>query len=154
MSHEARLTELGITLPEPLAPFAAYVPTVISGAQLWVSGQVPVRDGGLPRTGSVGQAVSQEEAVEEARWCAINVLSQVRGALGSLDRVLRVVKLQVFVASAAGFTAQPLVANGASELLVEIFGEAGRHARSAVGVAALPLDAPVEIDAVFEISPR
>ena len=154
MSHEARIADLGIEIPDALPPFAAYVPTVISGAQLWISGQVPFRDGALPRTGSVGAEVSPEEAAEEARWCAINVLAQARAALGSLDRILRIVKLQVFVASAPGFVAQPAVANGASEFLVEIFGDAGRHARSAVGVAALPLGAPVEIDAVFEISVR
>ena len=152
MSHEARIAELGIELPEAPAPVAAYVPTVISGAQLWISGQVPFRDGALPRTGCVGAGVSQEEAVEEARWCAINVLAQARAALGSLDRILRVVKLQVFVASAPDFTAQPLVANGASEFIVEVFGDAGRHARSAVGVAALPRNAAVEVEAIVEVA--
>lgn len=152
MSYDARLAELGIELPTPPAPVAAYVPTVVHGSQLWISGQVPLRDGGLPRQGLVGAEVSQEEAVEEARWCAINLLAQIRAALGTLDRVERIVKLQVFVASAAGFVAQPFVANGASELLVEVFGDAGRHARSAVGVAALPLGAPVEVDAVVAIT--
>lgn len=152
MSFEARIAELGIELPTPPVPVAAYVPTVTTGSLLWVSGQVPIRDGGLPRTGLVGADVTQEEAVEEARFCAINVLAQVRAALGSLDRVVRIVKLQVFVASAPDFAAQPFVANGASELLVEIFGDAGRHARAAVGVASLPLGAPVEVDAVVEIA--
>jgi len=151
MSFEARITELGIELPTPPVPVAAYVPAVTSGSLLWISGQVPIRDGGLPRTGLVGADVTQDDAIEEARWCAINLLAQMRAALGSLDRVARIVKLQVFVASAPGFTMQPLVANGTSELLVEIFGDAGRHARSAVGVAALPLGAPVEVDAVIEI---
>lgn len=151
MSFEARIAQLGIELPTPPLPVAAYVPAVTSGSLLWISGQVPIRDGALPRTGLVGGDVSQDEAIEEARWCAINLLAQMRAALGSLDRVARIVKLQVFVASAPGFTMQPLVANGASDLLVEIFGETGRHARSAVGVAALPLGAPVEADAVIEI---
>lgn len=152
MNADARLIELGITLPEPPAPVATYVPVVVSGTQAWVSGQVPLRDGGLPRLGLVGDEVSLEEAVEEARWCAINILAQLRTALVSLDRVRRIVKLQVFVASAPGFTAQPQVANGASDLMVEVFGDAGRHARSAVGVACLPLGVPVEIDAVVEIA--
>lgn len=152
MSFDARITELGIELPTPTPPVAAYVPTVASRGQLWISGQLPFRDGGLPRTGLVGSDVSQEDAVEEARWCAIHLLAQMRAALGSLDRVARIVKLGVFVASAPGFAAQPLVANGASELLVEVFGDLGRHARSAVGVAMLPLNAPVEADAVIEVA--
>lgn len=153
MGADARLDELQITLPEPPAAVASYVPTVITGSHCWVSGQVPFRDGGaLPVTGLVGAEVSVEQAAAEARVCALNILAQLRGTLGSLDRVRRIVKLQVFVASAPGFAMQPLVANGASDLFVEVFGEAGRHARSAVGVAMLPLNVPVEVDAVVEIA--
>lgn len=152
MGADARLAELGITLPEPPAAVASYVPTVESGSHLWVSGQLPIRDGALARTGLVGADVSTEDAASDARQCAINLLAQLRAALGSLDRVKRVVKLQVFVASAPGFAMQPLVANGASDLLVEVFGDAGRHARSAIGVAMLPLNAPVEVDAVIEFA--
>jgi enamine deaminase RidA (YjgF/YER057c/UK114 family) len=151
-SPEDRLRQIGIELPTPPSPVAAYVPAVRVGNQLWISGQLPVRSDGLPRTGSVGAEVSVEEATEEARWCAINLLAQIKAAVGSLDAVKRIVKLQVFVASAPGFVTQPVVANGASELLVEVFGDAGKHARSAVGVAALPLGAPVEIDAVVELA--
>lgn len=148
MDADAALARLGITLPDPPEAIAAYQPVVIDGDHAWVSGQLPIRGGGLPRTGLVGAEVSVEEAVEEARYCAINLLAQLRTALGSLDRVRLIVKLQVFVASAPGFSAQPRVANGASELLIELFGDRGRHARSAVGVAVLPLNAPVEVDAV------
>jgi enamine deaminase RidA (YjgF/YER057c/UK114 family) len=153
MSFEARLAELGIELPTPPAPVASYVPTVVSGSHIWVSGQVPFRDGAVAHPGLVGSDVSQEDAADEARVCAINALSQLQAALGSLDRIARIVKVQVFVASAPGFAAQPLVANGASDLFVEVFGEAGRHARSAVGVAMLPLNVPVEVDLVAEIRP-
>ena len=152
MSAEARLAAAGITLPEPPAPVAAYVPFVRSGALVFISGQLPLRDGGLPRTGLVGANVSLEDATEDARWCAINILAQARAAAGSLDNVARVVRLGVFVASAPGFRAQPAVANGASELFLEIFGETGRHARAAVGVSELPLGAPVEIDAIIELT--
>ncbi|MFA5891868.1 MAG: RidA family protein [Actinomycetota bacterium] len=151
MSAEARLAELGIVLPEPPAPVASYVPVVVAGGFAYVSGQVPLRAEGLPRLGSVGAEVTQEEAVEEARYCGINILAQLRAALGSLDNVARVVKLTVFVASAPGFRMQPLVANGASDLMVEVFGDAGRHARAAVGVAELPLGVPVEVDAVVQV---
>lgn len=150
-SPEQRLAELGIVLPVPPAPAAAYVPTVRSGELLFVSGQLPSADGKLLAYGKVGAEVDLDSAVACARQCAINVLAQVRAATGSLDAVVRVVKLTVFVASAPGFTEQHLVANGASELLAEVFGEAGRHARSAVGVALLPMDAPVEVDAVLEL---
>ena len=151
MSAEGHLRELGIELPEPPEPVAAYVPWVQSGALVFVSGQIPSRGGGVPRTGLVGKDLTLEEAAEEARFCAINVLSQLRGAAGSLDGIKRIVRLGVFVASADGFTSQPAVANGASELMMDVFGEAGRHARAAVGVASLPLDAPVEIDAIAEL---
>ncbi|MBI4728651.1 MAG: RidA family protein [Acidobacteria bacterium] len=152
MSAESRLAHLGIALPEPPAPVAAYVPWTRSGALVFVSGQLPFRGGALPRTGSVGAEVSADEAVEEARAAAINALAVLRAAAGSLDHVARVVKLTVFVASAPGFRAQPQVANGASELMAAVFGEAGRHAREAVGVAELPLGAPVEIELIAEIA--
>jgi len=145
-SPEERLSELGITLPEPPAAVAAYVPYVVNDGLVWISGQVPFRGGELPRRGQVGRDISVEDAAEEARWCALNALAQLRAAAGSLDNVERIVKLTVFVASSEGFHAQPLVGNGASELLQEIFGENGRHARSAVGVAELPLGAPVEVE--------
>ena len=145
---DERLAELGIDLPEPPAAVAAYVPAVVHRGLVWVSGQVPFRDGALPRTGLVGRDISVEEAAEEARYCAINALAQLRAAAGGLERIERIVKLTVFVASSEGFHAQPLVGNGASELFVQVFGEAGRHARSAVGVAELPLGAPVEVELV------
>lgn len=151
MSASARLSELGITLPEPPAAVAAYVPFVRTGDLVFISGQLPFRDGGLPRTGNVGADISVEEAVEEARFCAINVLAQANAAAGSLDNIVRIVKLGVFVASAPGFYAQPQVGNGASDLFLAVFADAGRHARAAVGVAALPLNAPVEVDAIIEI---
>jgi len=145
---EERLRELGIVLPEPPEPVAAYIPWVVAGGFIFVSGQIPSRDGGLPRTGHVGAELTLEEGTEEARFCAINVLSQLRAAAGSLDMIGRIVRLGVFVASASGFTHQPAVANGASELMRDVFGEDGKHARAAVGVSELPLGAPVEVDAV------
>lgn len=145
---DERLAELGIMLPDPPTAVAAYVPAVVHRGLVWVSGQVPIRDGALPRTGLVGRDISVEEAAEEARYCAINALAQLRAAAGGLDRIERILKLTVFVASSEGFHAQPLVGNGASELFEQVFGEAGRHARSAVGVAELPLGAPVEVDLV------
>jgi len=145
---EERLASLGIKLPEPPTAVAAYVPYVVHGGLIWVSGQVPFRDGALPRRGQVGRDISVEDAAEEARYCAINALAQLRAAAGSLDKIERIVKLTVFVASSEGFHAQPLVGNGASELLQEVFGENGRHARSAVGVAELPLGAPVEVEVI------
>jgi enamine deaminase RidA (YjgF/YER057c/UK114 family) len=149
---EARLTELGITLPSPPAPVAAYVPTVTSGSHLYVSGQVPMVDGKIAVTGRLGAELDTAAGAEAARVCAINVLAQLKAALGELDRVVRVVKLTGFVASEPGFGDQPEVVNGASELFVEVFGEAGRHARSAVGVAGLPRNVPVEVEAIVEIS--
>lgn len=145
---EERLVELGLTLPEPPAAVAAYVPAVVHAGLIWVSGQVPIRDGGLPRLGLVGRDISVEEAAEEARFCALNALAQLKAVAGSLEQIERIVKLTVFVASSAGFHAQPLVANGASELFQAVFGEQGRHARSAVGVAELPLGAPVEVELI------
>lgn len=150
---ELMLKELGIELPEPPKPVASYVPYVVVRPYVFVSGQVPLRDGGLPRTGLVGRDLTPQEAAQEARFCAINLLAQLRVAAGgSLDGVRRIVKLTVFVASAPGFRAQPLVANGASDLFVAVFGDAGRHARSAVGVAELPLGAAVEIEAIAELA--
>ncbi len=150
MSIEARLKELGITLPEPAAPVAAYVPVVVAGGLAHISGQLPFVDGALV-TGRLGEDVSLERGAEAARACGLMILAQAKAALGSLDRVERVVKLGAFVSSAAGFTDQPKVANGASELMAEVFGDAGRHARSAVGVPVLPLNAAVEVDAVLAV---
>jgi enamine deaminase RidA (YjgF/YER057c/UK114 family) len=152
MKAEQRIRDLGIELPEPPEPVAAYIPWVVAGSLVFVSGQIPSREGGLPRKGVVGKDVTLEQAVEEARWCAINVLAQLRGAAGSLDQIERIVRLGVFVASAPDFTSQPAVANGASELMMEVFGEEGKHARAAVGVASLPLNAPVEVDAIAELA--
>jgi enamine deaminase RidA (YjgF/YER057c/UK114 family) len=152
MSAEARLRELGIVLPEPPEAVAAYVPFVIASGLVFVSGQIPVRGGGLPRTGLVGQNVSLEEAQEEARFCALNLLAQLRVAAGSLDQIERIVRLGVYVASAPGFRSQPAVANGASELMVEVFGDAGRHARAAVGTTELPLGAPVEVEGIAALA--
>lgn len=149
-SPQARLAELGIVLPVPPAPAAVYVPTVRTGDLLFVAGQVPLVDGAMLATGKVGAGVDLDTAVACARQCAINVLAQVRAALGSLDAVSRAVKLTVFVASEPDFTQQHLVANGASELIAEVFGEAGRHARSAVGVPSLPMNAPVEVEAILK----
>ena len=145
---EDRLAELGLTLPDAPPAVAAYVPAVVHGGLVWVSGQVPIRDGGLPRLGLVGRDISVDEATEEARYCALNALAQIKAAAGSLERVEKILKVTVFVASSDDFHAQPLVANGASELFQQVFGEAGRHARSAVGVAELPLGVPVEVDLV------
>lgn len=148
---EERLAELGLAVPEVAKPVAAYVPAVRTGNYVWTSGQVPLRDGELMRAGKVGGEVSQEEATECARQCGLNALAAVRAEVGELSAVKRIVKVVVFVASAPGFTAQSQVGNGVSELLGEVFGDAGRHARSAVGVAALPLDSPVEVELVVEV---
>lgn len=150
MSIDARLAELGIALPEPAAPVAAYVPVVIAGGLAHVSGQLPFIGGSLV-TGRLGEDVSLEQGTAAARACGLMLLAQVKAALGSLDRVERVVKLGAFVNSAGSFTDQPKVANGASELMAEVFGDAGRHARSAVGVPVLPLGAAVEVDAIFAV---
>ncbi len=148
---QARLKELGITLPEAAPSVANYVPVVRSGNLLFVSGQLPMAGGKLVWTGHVGEELDVEEGREAARLCAINILAQLAGALdGDLDRVTRVVRLGGFVASAPDFTAQPQVVNGASDLMVEVFGDAGRHARAAVGVNVLPLDAAVEVEGLFE----
>lgn len=150
---EARLAELGLQLPAVAAPVAAYVPAVRSGDHVFTSGQLPMVDGALVATGKVGAEVSPEQATELARTCALNALAAVKSQVGDLSAVRRVVKVVGFVASAPDFTGQPGVINGASELLGEVFGEAGRHARSAVGVAVLPLDAPVEVEITVEVAP-
>lgn len=145
-----RLAELGHALPEVAAPLAAYVPAVRSGDHVFTAGQLPLRSGELLHTGKVGAEVTPEQAVECARQCALNALAAVN-SLVPVDEVRRIVKVVVFVASAPGFTGQPAVANGASELFGEVFGDAGVHARSAVGVAVLPLDAPVEVEIVVAV---
>ena len=148
---EARLAELGLTLPDVVPPVAAYVPAVRSGDHVYTSGQLPMVEGKLPRTGKVGAEVSAEEAKELARICALNALAAVKSQIGDLSKIVRIVKVVGFVASDPGFSGQPGVINGASELLVEVLGEAGRHARSAVGVAVLPLDSPVEVELIAEV---
>ncbi len=148
---EIRLGELGIELPETAASVANYLPVARSGDLLFVSGQLPMKDGKVVWTGTVGDLLSIEEGAEAARLCAINMLAQLRAALdGDLNRVRRVVRLGGFVASAGDFTAQPQVINGASDLMVDLFGDAGRHARAAVGVSVLPLGAAVEVEGLFE----
>ncbi|WP_411721986.1 RidA family protein [Mycetocola sp.] len=143
-----RLAELGLTLPAVAAPVAAYVPAVVQGNLVYTSGQLPFVDGALPATGKVGASVSAEEAQAYAATCALNALAAIHGVIGSLDRVTQIVKVTGFVASDPSFTGQPGVVNGASTLLGEIFGDSGAHARSAVGVAVLPMDAPVEVELV------
>ncbi|MTD55961.1 RidA family protein [Amycolatopsis pithecellobii] len=150
MSWTDRLAQLGIELPGVAAPVAAYVPAVRSGSQVYTSGQLPFVDGKLAVTGKVGGEVSPEEAKTLARTCVLNALAAVDALVG-IDAVARVVKVVGFVASAEGFTGQPAVINGASEVLGEIFGEAGAHARSAVGVAELPLGSPVEVELIVEV---
>jgi enamine deaminase RidA (YjgF/YER057c/UK114 family) len=153
MSIEERLAELGITLPEPASPVAAYVPTVEAGGLLHISGQISFDEDGNLITGRLGENMNLERGTAAARRCGIMLLAQMQASLGSLDRVERIVKLGVFVNSDPSFTDQPKVANGASELMQEVFGEAGRHARSAVGVAALPLGVAVEVDAIVAVKP-
>jgi len=145
-----RLESLGITLPAVAAPVAAYAPAVQSGAHVYTSGQLPFVDGALAATGQVGAAVSAEQAHDLARSCALNALAAIHALVG-IDSVVRVVKVVGFVASAPGFTGQPAVINGASELLGEVFGDAGVHARSAVGVAELPMGAPVEVELIARV---
>ena len=148
---EARLAELGIDLPAVVPPVAAYTPAVVDAGHVYTSGQLPMVSGALPATGKVGDGhglVPADDAKEYARICALNALAAVKSVIGSLDRVTRVVKVVGFVSSDPSFTGQPSVINGASEVLGEIFGDAGVHARSAVGVAVLPLDAPVEVELI------
>ncbi|MEU4370648.1 MULTISPECIES: RidA family protein [Micromonospora] len=147
----AKLAELGLTLPEVASPLASYVPAVQSGQHVYVSGQLPLAEGKLLATGKVGNGVSAEQAKDLAQRCALNALAAIDSLVG-LENVVKIVKLTGFVASAPGFTGQPGVVNGASELFGAVFGEAGRHARSAVGVAELPLDAPVEVEVIVEVA--
>jgi enamine deaminase RidA (YjgF/YER057c/UK114 family) len=149
---DARLKELGITLPEAAAPAANYVPYVISGNLLYLSGQLPMEGGKIGVTGHLGRDVDVAGGQRAAELCAINILAQAQAALGDLGRIVRLIKLNGFVASTSDFTEQHLVINGASNLLASVLGEAGKHARAAVGMAALPLNAAVEIDAIMEIS--
>ncbi|MDQ4085910.1 MAG: RidA family protein [Actinomycetota bacterium] len=151
-SPEHRLSELGLTIPEVAKPVAAYVPAVRTGNYVLTSGQLPLREGQLLYTGKVGGGVSDDEGFECARQCALNALAAVKAEIGELSAVTRVVKVTAFVASTPHFTGQPQVANGASELLGEAFADAGQHARSAVGVAVLPMDAPVEVELMVEVS--
>ena len=146
------LQELGLELPQAAAPVAAYVPVVAAGGLLHISGQLPFRDGKVV-TGRLGDDVSLEEGQDAAQRCALMLVAQIKAHCGTLERVTRVVKLGVFVNSTADFTDQPKVANGASELMVKLFGDDGKHARSAVGVAVLPLGAAVEVDAIVEVAP-
>ena len=147
---EERLAELGLSVPEVAKPVAAYIPAVRSGNLVFTSGQLPMREGQLMATGKVGGEVTSEEAVALAQQCGLNALAAVRAELGDLSAVKRVVKVVCFVASTPDFTGQPAVANGVSELLGQVFGAIGRHARSAVGVPVLPLDAPVEVELIVE----
>ncbi|GAB3177280.1 enamine deaminase RidA (YjgF/YER057c/UK114 family) [Micromonospora palomenae] len=147
----AKLAELGLALPEVVPPVASYVPAVQSGQHVYVSGQLPIAEGKLLATGKVGAGVSAEQAKDLAERCALNALAAVDALVG-LENVVKIVKLTGFVASASGFTGQPGVINGASDLFGAVFGEAGRHARSAVGVAELPLDAPVEVEVIVEVA--
>ncbi|MBO0680993.1 RidA family protein [Mycolicibacterium sp. S2-37] len=149
-SWSARLTDLGIELPEVVAPLAAYVPAVRTGNLVYTAGQLPIRAGELVRTGTVGADVPPEEAKDLARLCGLNALAAVHGLVG-IDSVTRVVKVVGFVASAPGFGGQPGIVNGASELFGEVFGDAGAHARSAVGVSELPRNAPVEVELIVEV---
>lgn len=152
LSPEARLAELGLTLPAVVPPLAAYVPAVRTGDLVFTAGQIPMRDGALLASGKVGADVTADEARACAEQCALNALAAVVSVVGDLSSIEQIVKVVVYVASAPDFTGQPAVANGASELLGAVFGEAGVHARSAVGAASLPLDAPVEIELVVKVA--
>ena len=149
---EQRLAELGLTVPDVVPPVAAYVPAVRTGNYVYTSGQLPMVAGAMPATGKVGGEVTPEQGKELAQACALNAIAAVKSIIGDLDKVVRVVKVVGFVASVPEFTGQPQVVNGASELLGKAFGDAGIHARSAVGVVALPLDAPVEVEIVVEVA--
>lgn len=148
---EQRLAELGLTLPKPATPVAAYVPTKRAGSLLYISGQIPIRDGAVVLQGRVGDTVSIGQAHECARICVLNALAAMKAAVGDLERVKQVVRVGVWVACKDDFVDQPKVANGASELLVSVFGETGRHARAAVGTNALPLGVPVEVEVLVEV---
>jgi enamine deaminase RidA (YjgF/YER057c/UK114 family) len=149
---EARLSALGLKVPDVAKPVASYVPALRTGNYVFTSGQLPMREGELTLTGKVGGEVTPDDAVQAAQLCALNAIAAVKSIVGDLSRVVRVVKVVVFVASTPDFTGQPQVANGASELFGSAFGDAGQHARSAVGVPVLPLDSPVEVEVVVEVS--
>jgi len=151
VTGEERLAELGLTLPEVVPPLAAYVPAVRSGDYVYTSGQLPIVDGKLTTTGKVGAEVDVEDAYALARVCALNALAAVASVAGGMSNIVRIVKVVGFVASAPDFTGQPQVVNGASDLFAAVLGDAGKHARSAVGVAVLPLDAPVEVEVIAEV---
>lgn len=151
MAIEDRLVELGIALPEPPQPVAIYVPAIRTGNLLFISGQLPMRNGAIQEVGKIGSALTVEQGQVAARQATLNALAIARAMLGSLDRVTQVVRLVGYVASAEGFHQQPVVVNGASELLGQIFGERGRHARLALGAAELPLNAPVEVELILEV---
>ena len=151
MSAEARLIELGIVLPDLPKPLGSYVPFVRTGNLIFISGMLPLKDGKLISQGKLGAEISVEEGALLARTAAINALAVLKKAAGSLDNVARCVKVTGFIASAPGFTDQPAVVNGASELMTEVFGDAGRHARAAVGASVLPMDSPVEVEFIFEV---
>ena len=148
---EEKIKKMGITIPEVVKPLAAYIPAMQVGNLVMTSGQVPISEGKVKYSGKVGSDLSEEEGKEAAKLCALNCLSAIKSVIGNLDKIKRVVKLTVFVSSAEGFTAQPKVANGASEFIGEIFGDAGKHVRSAVGVSELPLNSAVEIEMIVEI---
>jgi len=151
MTVESRLAEIGLSVPDIATPVAAYVPAVRTGNLVFTSGQLPMLNGEIPMTGKVGAEVTPDEAAELAKICALNAIAAVKGLIGDLDKVVRVVKVTGFVASAPGFTSQPVVVNGASAVLGQAFGDAGIHARSSLGVASLPLDAPVEVELIVEV---
>lgn len=151
MTPEESLAKLGYALPQPAKPVAAYVPTARTGNLVYVAGQLPFVDGKLPKTGRLGEGVTLDEGQAFARQCVLNALAAVKAEVGDLSRVKRVVRVGAFVASSNDFFDQPQVANGASELLQQVFGDAGRHARAAVGVNALPLNAPVEVELLVEV---
>jgi enamine deaminase RidA (YjgF/YER057c/UK114 family) len=148
---EERISELGLELPDVVAPLASYVPTARTGSLVYTAGQLPMVKGELPVTGKVGAEVTPEQAAEQARTCALNAIAAIKAEVGDLSKVKRIVKVVGFVASAPDFYGQPQVINGASDLLGEVFGDAGRHARSAVGVSVLPRNAPVEVELIVEV---
>jgi enamine deaminase RidA (YjgF/YER057c/UK114 family) len=152
MTASERLAELGLTLPPVAQPVAAYIPAVLTGNYVYTSGQLPLVDGKLRGTGKVGEDVAVDEAAGLARICALNALAAIASVAGGLDAITRIVKVTCFVSSAPTFTGQAQVANGASEFLIEVLGDAGRHARSAVGMAVLPLDSPVEVELIAEVA--
>lgn len=149
---DQRLADLGITLPTPAAPIANYVPFVVTGNLVVISGQIPLVDGKVAFTGKVGEDITPDRAKEAARACFVNLLAQLKAATGDLDRVKRVVRLGGFIAAPAAFTGHAAIMNGASDLAVEVFGDAGRHARTTIGVPSLPADAAVEVEGMFEIA--